>query len=173
MSILFNALFIFVCRITDVTLGTMRMIFIIQGRRFIAATIGFFEVSIFLVAIAKAISGIDNILSVIAYSGGFACGTLLGITIEGKLALGWSHVRIISKNLSEKIADELRQSDYGVTTVDAHGIKGPIVLVYTVVRRKNVRDVLRISNKVDKDAFITMHDSRHMFRGHLNPAKKK
>lgn len=173
MLMLLNALLIFVCRVTDVSLGTMRMIFIIQGRRYLAATVGFLEVTIFLFAIAKAISGINNLVSVIAYSGGFACGTLLGITIENKLALGWSHVRVISKNLSQKIAEQLRQEGYGVTTVDAQGMQGPVLLVYTVVRRKETRNILRIVNAIDKGAFVTMHDSRHIFRGHLNPAKKK
>ncbi len=173
MSLALNALMIFAFRIIDVSLGTIRMIFIIQGRRIVAALIGFVEVTIFLVAISKAISGMHNIVSVIAYSGGFACGTLLGITIEHKLALGWSHIRIISQRHSGQIAGALREAGFGVTVVPGEGMKGPVELVYTTVRRKQSRQVIKIVEGIDREAFITLHDSRHIFRGHIAANKKK
>lgn len=173
MSLVLNAVMIFALRIIDVSLGTIRMIFIIQGRRIVAALIGFVEVTIFLVAISKAIAGMHNVVSVIAYSGGFACGTLVGITIEHKLALGWSHIRIISQRFSQQIAVALRQAGFGVTVVPGEGMKGPVELVYTTVRRKQTRQVIKIVESIDREAFITLHDSRHIFRGHVAANKKK
>ncbi|MBN1540933.1 DUF2179 domain-containing protein [candidate division KSB1 bacterium] len=171
-SVFLGALLIFVARVTDVSLGTMRMIFIIQGRKYIAALVGLVEVTIFLLAIAKAISGIGNLFHVFAYSSGFAIGTLLGISIENRLALGWSHVRVISKK-SDQITQILRENGFGVTVVDGRGLKGPIELVYTVVRRRQTGLVLKLVEAIDSAAFVTMHDSRHIFRGHMNPNKKK
>ncbi|MBC7188464.1 MAG: DUF2179 domain-containing protein [Calditrichaeota bacterium] len=173
MSLFLNAAMIFVFRIIDVSLGTIRMIFIIQGRRIVASLIGFVEVTIFLVAISKAIAGMHNVVSVIAYSGGFACGTLLGITIEHKLALGWSHIRVISQRYAREIASALRQAGFGVTVVPGEGMKGPVELVYTTVRRKQTRQVIKMVESIDREAFITLHDSRHIFRGHVAPNLKK
>ena len=173
ISIILHALLIFALRFTDVSLGTMRMIFIIQGRRLVAAVVGFVEVSIFLIAISIALSKIDNIISIFAYASGFACGTLMGITIEHRLALGWSHVRIISNQKSEDIWLALREAGFGVTVVDGEGLKGPIKLIYTVVRRKFTREIIKIAESIDKNAFITLHDSRHIYRGYLGYNKKK
>jgi len=171
-AVIWGAVLIFFARLTDVSLGTMRMIFIIQGRKYTAAIVGFVEVSIFLLAIAKAISGLDHWISVLAYSGGFAAGTLLGISIENRLALGWSHVRIISQK-SGLITAALREQGYGATVVDGHGLKGPIELVLTDVHRRQTEHVMRLVESVDNAAFVTIHDSRHIFRGTLLPNKKK
>ncbi len=173
LNIILTSLFIFVCRVTDVSLGTVKLIYIIQGRRVIAAIIGFFEVSIFLLAIAKAIGGIHHPISVIAYAGGFATGTLLGITIEGKLALGWTQVSIISPKHSPEIIDTLRAVGFGLTVVDGQGLHGPVELIFSVARRRDAREILKIVDSLDKSAFVTMNDSRHIIGGYLYTNKKK
>ena len=173
VNILLTSLFIFACRVTDVSLGTVKLIYIIQGRRFIAAIIGFFEVSIFLLAIAKAIGGIHHPISVIAYAGGFATGTLLGITIEGKLALGWAQVSIISPKHSLEIIETLRAMGFGTTVVDGQGRQGPVQLIYSVVKRRDTKAILKIVDGIDKSAFMTINDSRHIIGGYLYANKKK
>jgi uncharacterized protein YebE (UPF0316 family) len=171
-EILLTAIFIFCCRLTDVSLGTIKLIYIIQGRRVIAAVIGFFEVSIFLMAIAKAIGGIHHPISILAYSGGFATGTLLGITIEGKLSLGWAQVSVISPKHSQEIIDSLRAMGYGVTAIAGEGLHGPVQLVYSLMRRRDTREMIKIVDSIDKNAFVTISDSRHMIGGYLYSKRK-
>jgi len=172
-NILLTSFFIFFCRVTDVSLGTVRLIYIIQGRRVVAAIIGFLEVSIFLLAIAKAIGGIHHPISVIAYAGGFATGTLLGITIEGKLALGWAQVSIVSPLHSRKIVETLRAMGFGVTVVDGQGLHGPVELIFSVAKRRDAREILKVVDNLDKSAFVTINDSRHIIGGYLYANKKK
>ena len=91
-------LLIFFCRICDVSLGTIRVIFIAKGLKYIAPAIGFFEVIIWLLAIGQVMNNITNVACYIAYGGGFAAGTLLGMTVEERLSLGTVIVRVISND---------------------------------------------------------------------------
>ncbi|HET91225.1 MAG TPA: DUF2179 domain-containing protein [Chloroflexi bacterium] len=171
MAVLGNALLIFCLRVTDVSMGTVRTIMIMRGMRKWAALIGFVEVSIWVVAISRVIGHIDNVWSVIGYSGGFAAGTLLGMWIEGKLALGNVDVRVISMTKGQEIALQIRQAGYGATQLQAEGQSGPVYIVNVVAPRKQVSEIMRLVNKVDATAFVTVEETRHVMRGHRRLAK--
>jgi uncharacterized protein YebE (UPF0316 family) len=161
-----NTLLIFFLRVTDVSMGTVRTIIIMRGMRKWAALIGLVEVSIWVVAISRVIGNLDTIWNVIGYSGGFATGTLLGMWIEDKLALGYVDIRIVSTCKGPEIAQLIRQAGYGATQLQAEGQSGPVYMTSVVAPRKQVADVIRLVNKVDATAFVTVEEARHIVRGH-------
>ena len=166
-----NALLIFLLRVTDVSMGTVRMIMIMRGMRRWAALIGFVEVSIWVVAISRVIGNLDTVWNVVGYSGGFATGTLLGMWIENKLALGHADVRIISMTKGREIAEIIRRAGYGATQLQAEGQSGPVYVTSVVAPRKQVADIVRLVNKVDATAFVTIEETRHVVRGYRRLVK--
>lgn len=161
-----NALLIFCLRVTDVSMGTVRTIMIMRGMHRWAALIGFVEVSIWVVAISRVIGNLDTIWNVIGYSGGFATGTLLGMWIENKLALGYADVRIVSMCKGPEITQMIRQAGYGATQLQAEGQSGPVCMTSVVAPRKQVADIIRLVNKIDATTFVTVEEARHVVRGH-------
>lgn len=165
MEAIWGGLLIFGLRLTDVTLGTLRILMTVRGRKGWAALIGFVEVTIFVVAISQVVRNVGNLWNVLGYSGGFAAGTLVGMTIEEHLALGWTMVRVISTDLSKSIADALRQAGYGVTEMSGQGMRGSVEIYEVVVRRADMPKVLQMIDKVDSKAFVTVEESRRVYRG--------
>ena len=166
-----NALLIFFLRITDVSMGTVRTTMIVRGMRKWAVLIGFVEVTIWVLAISRVISNLNTFWSVLGYSGGFAAGTMLGMWIEGKLALGYSNMNIISMNKGPQIAEKVRKAGYGATQVRAEGQSGPVHLVNVIAPRKQVPEIIRLVNQVDATCFVTVEDARQVLRGHRRLAK--
>jgi uncharacterized protein YebE (UPF0316 family) len=165
MEAILGGLLIFVLRLTDVTMGTMRILMTVRGRKLLAALIGFVEVTIFIVAISRVVRNVDNIWLVLGYSAGFAAGTLVGMTIEERLALGWTVVRVISSDLSKGVADALRTAGFGVTEMAGHGMKGDVEIFEVVVRRADLPSVLQTIDQVDGRAFVTVEETRRVYRG--------
>jgi uncharacterized protein YebE (UPF0316 family) len=165
-SVLGNALFIFFLRVTDVSMGTIRMTMIMRGQRKWATLVGFVEVTIWVVAISQVISNLDTIWNIFAYSGGFACGTLSGMWIEGKLALGNANIHIVSLKKGSEIAEHIRQAGYGATLLRAEGQSGPVSMLNVVAPRKEIPNVIRLANEKDALAFITIDDARRVLRGY-------
>ena len=171
MEIFLGALFIFCLRLIDVSMGTVRILMALRGRRLIAALIGFFEVAIFLVAIGQVITNIDNWWNIVAYAGGFATGTIVGITIEKKLAIGLAEVSIISMGMGMKIAEALRDDGYGATEFLGAGHANIVDMVRTVVRRKEVPSVIAMTNSIDDKAFVTVQEMQSAYRGRWRVVK--
>ncbi len=166
-----SALLIFALRITDVSMGTLRMTMIMRGQRKWAALIGFFEVTIWVLAIGRVITHLDSIWNVVGYSGGFATGTLLGMWIEGRLALGYADIHIVSMTKGHEIASHVRKAGYGATLLQAEGQSGPVSLINVIAPRKQVHDVVRLVNELDATAFVTVEDTRQVMRGYQRLAK--
>jgi len=160
-----GGLFIFALRLTDVTLGTMRILMTVRGRKWIAALIGFVEVTIFVVAISQVVRNFGNVWNVLGYAGGFAAGTLVGMTIEERMALGWTVVRIISTDLSRRVCEALREAGYGVTEIPGQGMRGAVEIYEVVARRSDLPKILQIVERVDSRAFVTVEETRRVYRG--------
>jgi uncharacterized protein YebE (UPF0316 family) len=156
---------IFVARICDVSLGTIRVIFVSRGYRHLAPVLGFFEISIWLFAIGQIMRDINDISIYIAYAAGFATGTYVGITLEEKLSLGTVLVRVITKRDSADLVDALREADYGLTTHAAEGAQGPVTIVFTVVKRQDLSHVVGIIKEFNPHAFYSVEDVRHASEG--------
>jgi uncharacterized protein YebE (UPF0316 family) len=164
---------VFFARVTDVTLGTMRIIFTSRGKRHLAPLLGFVEVFIWVSVISEITRGAHNVVAYLAYAGGFATGTYIGMLIENKLAIGMLVVRTIIPNHAHELVKTLSEKGYGVTRVDAHGSQGPVSLIYTIVQRKNLTEVTEIIQKAYPNAFFTVEEVRLAEHGVFPPGHQE
>lgn len=153
-------LLIFLARLSDVTLGTLRIVFVARGRKKIAPLLGFVEVLIWLAAIGQVMQNLNNFVCYIAWAGGFAMGNLAGILLEEKIAMGLLVVRIISAQQPGNLSHHLHEQGFGVTRVDAHGINGRVDLIFTIIRRKDLNLLEKTVRMHDPDAFYSVEDVR-------------
>ena len=161
---------IFCARVTDVTLGTLRIIFISRGRRILAPLLGFFEVLIWIVVVSQILQNLHSPLSFIAYAAGFATGNYVGMLIEDKLAIGTLIVRVIVPQEASLLMAQLATAGYGVTSIDAHGTMGAVTLIYTVVKRKDLYAVMTIIQTTYPKAFTSVEEVRSTHEG-IFPAR--
>ncbi|PKP48967.1 MAG: hypothetical protein CVT94_06840 [Bacteroidetes bacterium HGW-Bacteroidetes-11] len=165
-------LLIFLARISDQTIGTLRLIFLSKGQKFLAPFLGFFEVIIWLIAVSQIMKHLDNVLAYIAYGGGFAMGNYIGMVIEEKLSIGNVLIRIIPKKDTSDLIAYLRESNYGVTSVRAEGSKGEVDIVFTIIKRKDIEHVVAIINKFNPNAFYTIEDVKAINEGIFKHTRK-
>jgi uncharacterized protein YebE (UPF0316 family) len=158
-------LLIFLARVCDVTLGTMRIILVSKGKKYIAPLLGFFEVLIWILAISRIMQNLDNYVNYIAYAGGFAAGNFIGMYLEEKIAMGVMIVRIITQKPGILLIDKLNSLGYGVTSVDAHGIKEDVNIIYTIIHRNELRKVIDIIKCYNPKAFFSVEDVRYVNEG--------
>lgn len=163
-------LLIYLARIMDVTLGTIRIIFVAKGQRVLAPLLGFFETLIWLIAISQALKNLDTSLSYFAYAAGFATGNFVGISIEGRLAMGIVMVRVITAKDAKPLFQEFAKHGYGATRVDAHGANGHVTMIYSVIRRRDLPDVIGIIQSFDQNAFYSVEDARLASKGIFPPS---
>lgn len=149
-------LLIFAARVCDVSVGTMRVMLVVQGKRYAAACLGVVEVTIWVLAVREALLHLPNPFAIIAYAGGFATGTLIGMTIEDKLAFGYRAVRVINPEADTDLARTLREEGYRATKLTGYGRDGPVDVVFLVVRRRGVRELLQRLSEAAPRAFVTI-----------------
>jgi len=165
-------LLIFCARICDVSLDTVRMIFVSKGIKHMAPLLGFFEVIIWLVAIGQIMKHLDNVVCYIAYGGGFAMGNYIGMYIEEKLSIGNVIIRVISADTSNLIA-ELRAQNYGLTIVDAEGAQQKVKVIFSVIKRENIPQFVSVINQHNPHAFFSIEDVRSVSEGVFKRKRKK
>ncbi len=158
-------LMIFLARTCDVTLATLRNIFLSKSMRYIVPFMGFIEVLIWLMAVTQIVRNLSNAVGYIAFAAGYSMGIFVGIKIEERLALGMQAIRIITPLDSSALIARLRENNFGVTTMDAHGAQGPVRIVFVVVRRKRVREVERMIRAHNPNAFYSIEDIRTANQG--------
>jgi uncharacterized protein YebE (UPF0316 family) len=151
-------------RILDVSLGTLRTVSVVRGRVVLAAVLGFFEVTIWVVAVSKVITSFDNPFNVLGYATGFALGNAVGILIERKLALGQLVLRIISRSKGFDIAEALRDRGLRVTEFDGRGRSGHVLMLYAIVDRADAHAAEKLAEEIDPEVFVAIEDSREANR---------
>jgi len=151
-------IFIFCLRICDVTLDTMRIIFMTKGFKRLAPVIGFFEVLIWIVAITRIMQNLNSWVCYVAYAGGFAAGNYVGMLLDEKLAIGHELIRVITRLDSGDLADALRNAGFGVTSVKASGMQGEVGILYVIVNRKNQKQAIGIIQQYNPNAFFTVEN---------------
>ncbi|AKL93978.1 putative protein UPF0316 [Clostridium aceticum] len=166
-------LFIYFAKVSDVTLATIRMIMVVKGRRIQAALIGFVEIIIYIMAIGKVLTELNNPVNVIAYALGFASGNYMGIFVEEKMALGSIIVQVISLGNSMYLVEKLRAEGFGVTVVEGYGREGMQHLLNIMMQRKNLPKLYRIIDEHDKKAFVTITDARSIRGGYFTRFKRR
>lgn len=162
-------LLIFLARICDVSIGTMRIIFVSKGKKYIAPILGFFEVLIWIIAISKIMQNLDNYVNYVAYAAGFATGNFVGMIIEEKLAMGIQIIRIFTNREAHKLVQSLNNDGYGATSIEAQGAKQKVNLIYTIVQRNDLPKVIDIINKFDPRTFYTIEDVKIASEGIFPP----
>ena len=165
LSVWTSAGLIFLLRVSDMSLDTLRVLFVMRGRKLIAWGLGFCQSLIFVIAISSVLSHLDNPLNVLGYAAGFATGNVVGLWIEGRLAIGHVQLSIISSHLGAAIADRMRSEGFAITEIPARGKDGMVTLLSCSVLRKKVSLVRSLVNDVDASAFITAEDVRPVRRG--------
>lgn len=167
-------LLIFVARVCDVTMSTVRTLMVVQGRKVQAAVIGFFEIIIYVMALGKVVSGLNDPRNLLAYALGFAVGNYVGILVEGKIALGNLTAQVILKGKeNDMLIDTLRENGFGVTVTEGYGREGLRNILIIAFKRKDLEKLREILEEHDDEAFITVNSTTPISGGYFAPKKKK
>ena len=156
---------VFFARVADVTLGTLRIIFISRGKRNIAPLLGFIEVFIWITIVSQIVSHAHNMLAYLAYAAGFASGAFVGMYIENRLAIGTQVILAIVQDNYITLTAHLRAAGYGVTCVDGEGANGPVKLIYTIFARRCLDEVVSLIHQTHPRAFLSIQDIRSIQEG--------
>ena len=160
---------IFLARVCDVTLGTIRVIFVSKGFKYLSAILGFIEITIWLSAMRQIMINLSNPLCFAAFAGGFSMGTFTGIWIAEKLSLGKVIVRVVTKKDAKELIETLQARNYGVTYLDAHGQDGPVQVIFMVIDRHDLQEVTQEVQKYNPQAFYTIEEVRSVQKGIFPP----
>ncbi len=155
MSLALDLLIIFILRTVDVGLGTVRIVLLGRGRRGVAAGLGFVESLLWVVAVSRVLSGLDDPWRMFAFAAGFAAGTYVGSLVENWLAIGQSLVRVVAPVSTDPVAPALQEGGFGATIFTGQGHEGEVRLTLSVVPRKRLREVVNLVREVNPDAFVT------------------
>lgn len=162
-----SALFIFVMRVADMSLDTLRVLFMMRGRKLAAGLIGATQAAIFILAVGRVLSQLNNPWNIVGYAAGFGAGVVVGMFFEERLAIGFGQIRIISSANDQAIAIALRVKGYAVTELSGRGKDGVVTVLNLTVRRKDVDSVQEIVRAADESAFITIEEVRPLWRGYF------
>ncbi|MDN5344569.1 MAG: hypothetical protein PWQ18_680 [Clostridia bacterium] len=163
---------IFLARVSDVSLATLRMLFLVRGKRFYAAGIGLFEVTIYVVALKFVVDRLSDPFSLASYALGFATGNIIGSLIEEKIALGQLTVQIITLRSPLELAQELRTAGFGVTITEGQGREGCHPILNLSIPRRQVGEIQRVVDGWDPGAFVVIHEARTAYGG-FYPYRRK
>jgi uncharacterized protein YebE (UPF0316 family) len=157
---------IFALRVSDMSLDTLRVLFVIRGGKTASWILGFLQSAIWVVAITSALSNLDDPWNLIAYAGGFATGNVVGMAIEERLAVGHANLRIISPGRGSAVAEAIRASGYAATELAGHGKDGMVSVINSSVRRRDLTRLQRKVEQIDPEAFLTVEEVRPLHRGY-------
>ena len=156
---------IFFGRICDVTLGTLRIIFVSKGEKNKAPIVGFFEVFIWVVVISQVFANANSLISYIAYAGGYATGNYVGILVENKIAFGFQLLRVYTKREGRELTQLLNKNGFGSTLIRGEGAVAEVDIIETVVSRKSQKQVIALLDEFDANAFYLIEDIRSKKKG--------
>jgi uncharacterized protein YebE (UPF0316 family) len=157
---------IFFARILDVTIGTIRIIMLSKGMKYLAPILGFFEVLVWIIVISNVMKYANGFIPYIAYSLGFAAGNFIGMILEEKVAIGFVVLRVITSKRADKLINSLNENGIGATYIDAFGGNNePVNIIFSIVKRNNLDYVLSIVQTFNPNAFYTIEDVRNVNKG--------
>lgn len=168
MELFLSCLLIFFVRIIDVSMGTVRTVLIVRGKKYLGSLIGFVEILVWFLIVSKALTTTEaNLWIAIAYAGGFSAGTFVGSWLEEKLAIGISSMNVIAKGLRYDLAEVIRNNGFAVSTVVCQGRDGDNLLLLIQVDRKNILKLRKLIHDVVPDAFISVFDTKQIYNGYF------
>jgi uncharacterized protein YebE (UPF0316 family) len=172
-NVLFGALLIVAARIADVSLGTLRTVAVINGRKGLAWGLGFGEVLIWVLVVSQVITTVrDNWFNAIAYAFGFATGNFVGIMIEQYFAFGRQIIRVFTRN-GEVMARSMRERGLRVTEFEGKGRDGPVAMLFVETERKSAHDVVEVARSIDAECYYTIGDIREASSGSARASSRK
>lgn len=166
-------LLVFLARILDVSLATLRISMVYRGLKHLAAPLGFLEALIWILAISQVMQHVNHWGTYLAFALGFGAGNFVGLMLEERLAFGNLIIRVITPNEDSTLSAALWNAGFGVTSVNARGESGPVKIIFTVVKRRDLKTALRLIKTFNKNAFYTIEDVRFFNETYLHEAKVK
>ena len=167
LDALLAGLFVFAMRLTDMSLDTLRLLFMMRGRKLVAGLIGAVQAAVFILAVSRVLSGPLNVWTVLGYAAGFGCGVIVGMLAEERLAIGYGIFRIYSPARGMAVALALRAAGHAATEFTAQGRDGTVTVVNAIVARKDVAKVQALIHTTDPAAFVTLDEARPLNRGYF------
>ena len=164
-GIIILPMLIFLARICDVTLGTIRIIFVSKGQKRLAPILGFFEILIWITAMGEIMQNLDRWYYYFFYAAGFAAGNYVGITMEEKLAVGYVNLRLITKKPAHELIEAANEKGYGITYMDAQGATGAVHVVFITLKRSELHELTAMINQFNPKAFYTIEDMKAVKEG--------
>jgi uncharacterized protein YebE (UPF0316 family) len=161
---------IFLLRVLNYAISTVRTVAISRGRRRLSSGLAFIEAFLFAVVIASIVQDItENWLNLFAYCLGAAAGGWIGMVIESRFITGYMSVSIVAHDQSRghDIAVALREGGFGVTETIGQGLQGPVTMVRSVIMKRDVQNLLKIMRTVDSEAFVAVEEAHAIHRGWL------
>jgi len=160
------ALVIFLVRVLNMAVDTIRMLTVMRGMRTVTFILGFVQTALFVIALGSVISDLNNPVNIISYSLGFATGNVIGMMIEKRLAFGYINMTIISTEHGQDLAERLREDGHAVTEIPARGKDGNVEILECSVQRKFAQEVQELALQIDPSAFITTRDIQRVWKGY-------
>ncbi len=167
MEMVLAGVFVFLMRLTDMSMDTLRLLFMMRGRKMLAGLIGAVQATVFILAVSAVLSGPLNFWTVLGYALGFGSGVVVGMLAEERLAIGYAMLRIYSTSCGNEIAEALRTSGHAATEIMGRGKEGSITIVNCVVARRNVAAIRAIVDGVDATSFVTIDEARPLQHGYF------
>lgn len=158
-------LLIFLSRVVDVAMGTVRIIFLSKNIKMTAAILGFFEILIWLLAIRQVFLNLTNPVCYLAFAGGFACGNYVGMCIEEKLAIGFEVVRVITQKGADELIAKLKSFGYGITSMPAQGTQGTVHIIFSIIKRSDTPQFIKTVRALNPKAFYTVESINSVQEG--------
>lgn len=161
------AVVIFLLRVLNYSVGTIRLVAITRGLRFLASILAMLEALIFAVVIANVVSDLENIVNLTSYCLGAGVGSYVGMMLEARFVTGYSVINIISGTHGHELAVALREAGYGVTETTGQGREGSVSTLRSVINKRDIPRVTKMAQEINPDSFITIEDARTVQRGWL------
>ena len=161
---------IFFAKIIEVSISTIRVVFIGKGERVKGAILGFVEIMIWLVVVSSVLNNItEDPIKMLIYAAAFSLGNYLGVTIESKIAVGLASIQVVVNEKSGDIlADILREQGYGVTIIEGKGKNESIKnLLFIQLKRKKIPEAVKLVKQHNPEAYITVNDIKSMMGGYI------
>lgn len=162
------ATLLFVLRVVNYSISTIRLVFIARSQRALAAALAFLEALIFAVTMASVVTDLSNLSNLLAYCLGAAVGSYVGMLLEARFVTSYRVVNVVAKERGKIIAEELRNAGYGVTLTHGEGRDGTVTMLRSIINNKDTSNVMEIVQRINPDAFVQMEQAQSIRRGWLH-----
>lgn len=156
---------IFFARIIDVSLGTIRTLYIVKGSKIVASLIAFIEVMIWFFAAREALNtDLPSLYIAASYSLGYATGTFIGTTINDLFIKGVVNIEVISDKITKEDIDHIKKNNFGVTVIKSMDDK---YILFIITDKKRSKECIKLIKSIDYKSFIIVNNSNSTYNGYI------